>query len=44
MAAESNDPLIYFFLLISSLTTCVQLDLRGAEELFVTLLKVKFYI
>ena len=44
MAAERNVSLLYFFLLISSLTTCVRLNPRGAEEFFVTLIEVKFYI
>ena len=44
MAADRNVSLLYFFLLISSLTTCVQLNPRSSEELFVTLIEVKFYI
>ena len=44
MAAERNVSLLFFFLLISSLTTCVPLNPRGSEELFVILIEVKFYI
>ena len=33
-----------FFLLISSLTTCMPLNPRGSEELFVILIEVKFHL